>query len=160
MRLRCGKTSHCAKNYADREITICAEWLNNFDQFVADMGLRPRGATLERKNNDKGYSKDNCVWATQKQQNNNQRRNRVIEFKGKKQTLSQWADELNIEFSTLWRRLNRNLPLEKALTTGKLRAWKHGTRTGYELHKCRCPDCKAANTKRHQNLRTLNNERL
>jgi hypothetical protein len=63
------------RDYADwggRGITVCARW-QKFENFLADMGERPDGTSIDRKNNDLGYSKDNCRGATRTQQNNNQR---------------------------------------------------------------------------------------
>lgn len=61
-------------NYGERGIKVCKRWAK-FENFIADMGVRPfEGATLERTNNDKGYSPSNCVWATRKEQSQNSRR--------------------------------------------------------------------------------------
>lgn len=57
-------------HYKDRGITVAVEW-NNFEGFYRDMGEKPEGLTLERINNDKGYSKDNCKWATKDEQERN-----------------------------------------------------------------------------------------
>jgi DNA invertase Pin-like site-specific DNA recombinase len=57
---------------------ICPEWLDSFENFYADMGPCPLGMTLERSDNDKGYSKDNCVWATRETQATNMQRQRKI----------------------------------------------------------------------------------
>lgn len=58
--------------YKDRGITICERWYS-FDNFYADMGARPAGKTIDRKDNDLGYFKDNCRWATPLEQRLNQR---------------------------------------------------------------------------------------
>jgi len=60
------------KDYGGRGIEVCEKWLN-FQGFFEDMGVRPEGMTLERKNNSLGYYKENCKWATPKEQASNRR---------------------------------------------------------------------------------------
>ena len=74
MRTRClNPKSSDYPNYGGRGITIAAEW-DSFEQFLADMGARPAGMTLDRRDNDGNYCKTNCRWATAKEQRSNQRR--------------------------------------------------------------------------------------
>ena len=95
-------------NYGVRGITVCDRWMNSFENFVIDMGIRPEGMSIERIDNDKGYSKENCCWATTKDQNRNKRN--VVFFDGKCQ--SEWAAELGISVQAVAYRMKKfNSPL-------------------------------------------------
>lgn len=116
MRGRCrNPTDDAWKWYGGRGITICERW-DKFENFLADMGEKPKGKTIDRVNNDLGYSKENCEWRTHKEQCNNRRSNVILEFDGRSQNITQWAAELNIGMRTLWARIKNNWSVERALT--------------------------------------------
>lgn len=117
MKRRCEDNHAQYSDYGGRGITVCERWLHSFENFLEDMGERPEGMTLDRKENNKGYYKDNCKWSTRKEQNNNQRTNKFITYSGRTQTISQWEDELGIIHGKVWRRIfYYNWSIEKALT--------------------------------------------
>ena len=73
---RCyNKKNHAYKNYGGRGIFMSDEWKNSFDVFFEDMGFKPDGLAIDRIDNSKGYSKENCRWVTYKQNANNTRKN-------------------------------------------------------------------------------------
>jgi hypothetical protein len=121
MRQRCNTITH--KNYKDyggRGIKVCEEW-NSFINF-RDWSLRngyveTERLTLDRKNNNSGYSPDNCRWTTYKVQNNNTRQNVFWEYNGERMTVAQWSDKLGIRTDTLRRRFVMGWTIEKILTT-------------------------------------------
>lgn len=68
------------KDYGGRGITVCSKWMESFISFVNDMGIRPgKQFTIDRIDNDKGYYKNNCRWATRLQQNLNKRKKNNID---------------------------------------------------------------------------------
>ena len=81
MKYRCSNSKNIY--YKQMGITVCERWLNSFDNFLEDMGERPDGCTLDRIDNTKGYSPDNCRWSTIKVQNNNKRLARKCPITGK-----------------------------------------------------------------------------
>jgi hypothetical protein len=112
------KNSHAYSRYGGRGINVCDKW-QTFEGFYEDMGDKPKGKSLERLDNNGDYSPENVVWANAKTQSNNKRNNVVLEHNGKKQTMQQWCDELNLKIGTVWARLNvYGYTTEKALTPG------------------------------------------
>jgi hypothetical protein len=116
MKDRCGNPKNARYiDYGARGIRVCERWLD-FANFLADMGAKPDGKSLDRTNNDKGYEPGNCTWATNSQQLNNRRNNRFVELHGKRQTLTQWANEKGIKWYTMRERMRRGWTIERALT--------------------------------------------
>lgn len=102
--------------YGGKGIIVCDRW-RKFENFLVDMSERPEGKTLDRKDSSGNYEPSNCKWSTPKEQANNMSRNRYLTYNGKKQTVSQWADELNIPYNTLIGRVRRGWTTERSLTT-------------------------------------------
>lgn len=118
MKKRCYLPSDPAyKNYGARGINVCRRWMK-FKNFARDMAASWRkGLTIERCNNDLGYSPGNCIWATMKEQQNNRRDNVRLLFQGVTRTIAGWADHLGMRSNTLVNRLGiYGWSLERALT--------------------------------------------
>lgn len=104
--------------YGGRGIQVCDRWKESFENFLADMGKRPEGKTLDRyPDNNGNYCPENCRWATRKEQQNNMSSNKELTFDGRIQNISQWANEAGIKVDVFWHRINYGWPIEKAMST-------------------------------------------
>lgn len=116
MKARCLNVAHTAfHRYGGQGIKVCKRWML-FANFLADMGARPEGLTLDRKNGKKGYSKSNCQWATKLMQQNNMKTNKMVTMKCKTQTRAEWCRELGISRALVEGRVKHGWPVIKALT--------------------------------------------
>jgi len=104
----CNPKSPTYRKYGARGIKICHRWMN-FENFLADMGERPPGKTIDRIDSRKGYSPDNCRWATIFEQNANTTRNVWVTVNGETLILSEWARRLNVHRTTLGHRYRRGI---------------------------------------------------
>lgn len=117
---RCySKNCTAYKNYGGRGIRVDKRWrgVSGFNNFVIDMGVKPVAMSLDRIDNAKDYSPDNCQWSTKKQQARNRRTNRVIQAFGKSQILIEWSEETGIKRETITMRLKLGWTPERALST-------------------------------------------
>lgn len=110
-------------DYGGRGIAVCARWMEpdgrGLLNFIADMGERPDGMTLDRIDPDGPYGPDNCRWATQSEQQNNRRNNRLVTYRGVTLTVAQWAAAIGLNDAALRERITRlSWPVERALTEG------------------------------------------
>lgn len=99
----CNNTAY--ERYGGRGITMSWEWADNFIVFLTNMGPCPIGMTLERINNSGNYERDNCRWATYKDQGRNKRSNHLLTLDGETSCLSAWAEHSGISHTTILRRL-------------------------------------------------------
>jgi hypothetical protein len=117
MRERCTKPS-CKHfhHYGGRGISVCEEW-SSFDNFISDMGSRPSNKhSLDRIDNNKGYSKENCRWALSIDQMNNTRRNKKVFFEGSEYSINQLSAKTGIHRNTLDNRIfAQGLSVESAV---------------------------------------------
>jgi hypothetical protein len=114
-------------DYGGRGITVCDEW-RDFDQFVADMGPRPVGMSLDRIDNDGNYTPSNCRWATRKEQQRNQRRAVFVTIEGTRYRAIELAEQAGVKTDTIVKRAAMGLPFDVVMSKDRLPveegAWK------------------------------------
>lgn len=114
--------------YGAMGIGVCKRWTDGedgktgFECFYEDMGPRPHGLTIHRVDGSGNYCKENCVWATWITQNNESAHNHVISWRGKSQSLADWAREMNLTRGALKDRVRRGWDLDRAMTA-PMRSW-------------------------------------
>lgn len=114
---RCtNKNSISYPNYGGKGIKVCEAWMD-FYVFFKDLGERPKGSTLDRKDVYGDYCKDNCRWATQAEQSRNKSNNVNLLIDGKTMCVADWCQEYNINRTTVLCRLKRGWPASKAIKT-------------------------------------------
>lgn len=94
------------KHYGGRGISVCDEW-HDIKNFIADMGCKPPGTSLDRIDVNSNYNKHNCRWATSKEQQNNKRNTIFLTLNGASKTISEWSEITGICRSTIDGRLRR-----------------------------------------------------
>lgn len=106
--------------YGARGIVVCAEWLHDLEAFYGWSlvnGCEP-GLTIDRIDNDKSYSPDNCQWATTAEQAYTRSLTRRVTFRGEDLSLPEWAARSGLSIENLWRRVFREgWDFERAITT-------------------------------------------
>ena len=104
---RCYKpTMHAYSRYGGRGILVCRRW-HEISNFIGDMGECPQGMSLDRRDNDSGYSPENCRWATGTEQQLNRRCKRMVTAFGVTRHIFEWADITGIRPATIWLRIHK-----------------------------------------------------
>jgi hypothetical protein len=93
---------------------VCARW-RQFEGFLADMGERPEGTTIERIDHNGNYEPGNCRWATRLEQMSNIRTNHSLTWKGRTQPITAWARETGLSKRAIAHRLSKGWSVERAL---------------------------------------------
>lgn len=135
MKQRCYSPSNPSyKFYSRKNITVCQEWLDNFELFKEwalangyDYSKSRKEQSLDRIDNSEGYSPDNCRFVTHSENCKNTTRNIWIEYDGKKKVLNDWSKETGIPVETLRRRLRRGLSVEEVFSSER---FIHKSNTG------------------------------
>ena len=113
--------NHAYSRYGGRGITMCERWLHSFENFYADMGPRPSPRhSIDRIDNDLGYSPENCRWATSRDQGYNTRKTTFVTHNGKTLNLADWSKETGIPVRLLRSRCDQGMPPDKILHQGHL----------------------------------------
>lgn len=120
MKSRCKNlTTHNKKSYFDKGITVCDEWANDFltfQRWAIAHGYKD-DLTIDRIDGNKGYSPENCRWATRKQQQNNMSSNTYLTFQGEVHTISEWSDITGLPAYLISSRIRGGWSDEQILTT-------------------------------------------
>ena len=111
---RCRNKSN--KVYGGRGVSVCDRW-RSFESFLGDMGECPSGMSIDRLNNDLGYSPENCKWSNRLDQSSNRRTTRWYEAMGKRLPIADWCRELGLNYSMVYGRLQNGWGIEEALRT-------------------------------------------
>ena len=118
---RCfNENCHYYHRYGGRGISVCKRWLK-FENFFADMGERPPGTSLHRKDNDKGYFPSNCCWTNHIQQMRHTEQNNLITYRGVTKTAIEWSELLEIPPYAIYGRSRRGCSVEEILSPCHLR---------------------------------------
>lgn len=118
MRGRCNNPNNTSyERYGARGIKVCDRWMADFLNFLEDMGRRPSPShSIDRIDNNKDYTPDNCKWSTVKEQCRNRRSSRFIEFHGETRTLAEWAERSGVALGTFHARLKSGWSMDRALS--------------------------------------------
>lgn len=104
------------KNYGAKGIVMSDEWAESYEQFLSDMGRCPKNcSSIDRIDNNKGYEKGNCRWATTIDQCNNRTSNRIVTYRGETDTLANICRKYGVQYGLVHSRLSKGLNIDLAI---------------------------------------------
>lgn len=116
------------RNYGMRGISVCQEWAKSFEKFYAwavSNGYSDE-LTIDRIDNNGNYCPENCRWSSKKEQDNNRRRCLLFEYHGKTQNLTQWCEELGIDYKLTHNRIFKSkMTFEQAISMPLMKSRSH-----------------------------------
>ena len=104
--------------YGGRGIKICKEW-GSFETFFEDMGVKPIGRSIERRDNNGNYEPSNCYWANRDEQENNKERSVKLTYNGETLSLAQWARKLDMDYQHIRTRYRYGWDTKSIIETPK-----------------------------------------
>jgi hypothetical protein len=126
------------KWYGAKGIDVCDRW-HKFENFLADMGERPAGQTIDRIKNHMGYCAENCRWSTATHQARHRRTSRMLPYRGETKTAAEWAEVLNINVNLIYGRVkpkgNNDSVIERAVSAHAAAAGALPSSTFVTTHK-------------------------
>jgi len=116
-------------NYGGRGIKICDEWINNFNQFVADMKDKPHGYSIDRIDNNGDYKPSNCKWSTKKEQQRNRRITQKITINNVEYLICDIAEKYGFKYDTIANRAKTVKTFDELVNKSK-KVYKEGLALG------------------------------
>lgn len=139
MKARCYAPCNANMGYYQKDhITVCERWRNDFSAFLEDMGNIPGDDySIDRIDNMKGYSPENCRWIPMRKQPANRRNVIFVTYRGETCTLKEWARRLNLNYYTLYGRISKGIPFEQAISDVPIRFVEINGRSQYVSDWCK-----------------------
>lgn len=112
-------------HYSGKGIKVCSEWEKDFNAFAewANQNGYTDKLTIDRKDNNGDYTPENCRWVDYHTQACNRGNNHLLTYKGETKTLTEWAEEYDIDYTIIKDRIKLGWDVEKAITTPKMKYW-------------------------------------
>lgn len=116
-------------NYGGRGIKICNDWINDFNQFVIDMGERPQGYSIDRIDNNGDYTPNNCKWSSKKEQQRNRRITKYVTIEGVNYLVCELAEKYGFKWDTIVQRAKTAKTFEELIDKNR-KVYKEGLALG------------------------------